>query len=252
MILRKDPRAEEEIMKPVVFLVVFVAVTALLVGFITQFYQENAFGGSADYSTGYSTIGGITYDMLDPADGYQVTPDDIVRWIDMGDPESEEFPVFTFEDLQLQVCNENIFYAPWDGFKIHEFRDFIWFKVSYGWWTVKVCALPFETILENYQDETNTSINDIALGHRSYTVFIQAPGPTLGFEPALYSGNLNISVGVNLEDALAHNSMWSTLGQVLTMQLPDTHWIVNLLIAIPLWTAIGVLAFIVIKGLVPW
>jgi hypothetical protein len=246
--LERDPAAEDELIKPVVFLVTFVAVSALMVGLVNQYYAMAAFGGQADFSTGYQTIGGITYDMLDPALGYALSTEDAESIVDLDDG-----TVFVFEDLECQLVRDNDVYAPWTPALITHFKDFFWFKVSYGWFSIRVAALPFETILANYDGETNVSVNDLALGHRSYTFFVQGlSGGASTFAQSLDANLINISVGVNLEDALAHNSLWSTLGQILTLQLPDTHWIINLLMAVPIWTAIGVLAFLAIRSLVPW
>jgi len=245
---RRDDHAEDELLKPIVWVVVFVAVCALLVAMVNQYYAENAFGGQAEYSTGYQTIGGLTYDMLDPAGGYVVSEDYIESHVDTADGD-----VFIFEDVTVQLVRDNSIYAPWTGFETAEYHDFFWLSVEYGWWTIKSDALPFETILNNYDGETNVSINDVALGHRSYTFFVQGTGGGAGsFAQSLDANLINVSIGVDLETALAHNSLWSTLGQILTLQLVDTHWTINLLVAVPIWTAIGVLAFQVIRSLVPW
>jgi hypothetical protein len=50
---------------------------------------------------------------------------------------------------------------------------------------------------------------------------------------------------------MAESSMWTVLGQMLTAQIPDVHPIINILIAVPFWAAIGFMAIMIVSRFIP-
>jgi len=75
-----------------------------------------------------------------------------------------------------------------------------------------------------------------------------------GFNETTYSSpsdawdnnELALLLAIEFDEATTSINAWSLISMLLFFQLPDVHWIINALIAIPLWIAIAYLAFIMI------
>jgi len=75
-----------------------------------------------------------------------------------------------------------------------------------------------------------------------------------GYNETLYSSpidaydhhGLTILIGINFDQAGTGYNAWDLIGMLLFFQLPDIHWIINILIAIPLWACIAYLTYIFI------
>jgi len=75
-----------------------------------------------------------------------------------------------------------------------------------------------------------------------------------GYNDTLYSTpeeawnyhGLNVMIGIDFDQTSTGYNAWSLIGALLFFQLPEIHWIVNALIAIPLWLCISYLCFIFI------
>lgn len=74
------------------------------------------------------------------------------------------------------------------------------------------------------------------------------------FNETLYSSpteawnhhGLNIMVGIDFDQVSTSYNAFSLIAMLLFFQLPQVHWIINALIAIPIWLCIAYLAFIFI------
>jgi hypothetical protein len=240
--LGRDPSGENDMLSPVIFLATFIGIAALLIGYCQSFYATTGESGDWAYETGYDTIGGITYVLLAPEDGYDMEIQTIFTDWDSGNPLNM---VFTGDDetIESALVRNDYADASEDGFV---------FKMSYGWWSVKSTHLSLQEIYDGQMSTSNLSVCDIALGARSYSVFCEVNANYTLFQYMVSLNQYNISVGFNLEDKLTSNSMWTILGQMLTADLPDTHPIINIIIAIPIWTAIGILAFYAIRSVLPF
>jgi hypothetical protein len=72
---------------------------------------------------------------------------------------------------------------------------------------------------------------------------------------AVWAGNYNIKIAYNTEisdEARMSSSMWTILGQILTLQLPNINPVVNLLLAVPVWAAFGFMIFAIFRSVVPF
>lgn len=63
---------------------------------------------------------------------------------------------------------------------------------------------------------------------------------------ALDHNDLRIMIGVEWDQVSTSLSAWDIIGMLLFFQLPNVHWMVNALIAIPIWLAVAYLSFILI------
>lgn len=55
-----------------------------------------------------------------------------------------------------------------------------------------------------------------------------------------------ILVGINFDQAQTGFNAWAVIGMLLFFSLPEIHWFVNALIAIPIWAAIAYISFILL------
>jgi len=75
-----------------------------------------------------------------------------------------------------------------------------------------------------------------------------------GFNETTYStpseawqnNELSLLLAIEFDQVNTSINAWSLISMLLFFQLPDVHWIINALIAIPLWIAIAYLAFIML------
>jgi len=63
---------------------------------------------------------------------------------------------------------------------------------------------------------------------------------------ALNDYAMKIMIGVEWDQVATGMSAWDLVAMILFFKLPDIHWIVNAIIAVPIWIAIGYLSFILI------
>jgi hypothetical protein len=242
MKLSRNVAGENDMLNPIVFLATFIGISALLIGYCQSFYATTGASGNWGYQTGYNTVGGITYVMLTPETGYDMETQTIFTDWDSGNPLNM---IFTGADETIESALVRNDFADAS-------EDVFVFKMEYGWWSVRTTRLSLQNIYDDQLAFTNQSVSHISLGARSYSVFCNVDANYTMFQYMVGLNQYNISVGYDLEDKLTSNSMWTVLGQMLTADLPDTHPIVNMLIAIPIWTAIGILAFYAVRSVLPF
>lgn len=248
--MRNDTDGAEAITGRIVFVATFILISSMLIAFMNESYAENAVGGDWEYSIGYATIGGITYDLLQPLAGYDLTTANVSDHWEIGGDENFFFYQTAIDDddrIESALIRDNDYYlGTWSINEDTMYEDYFHFRIEYGWWTVKSAAISLDTVVANQLPGANVSVTDFSLGHRSYSFLVETGTDGDGFGPAVWSNLMNVSVGVNIEESLADNSMWSILGQILTFSLPEVHWIINTIVGVIFWTMIGVVAFTVV------
>jgi len=53
-------------------------------------------------------------------------------------------------------------------------------------------------------------------------------------------------IGINFDQTGTGYNAWDLIGMLLFFQLPDVHWIINILLALPFWVPVAYLTFIFI------
>jgi len=75
-----------------------------------------------------------------------------------------------------------------------------------------------------------------------------------GYDETLYSSpenawnyhGLNMLIGIDFDQVSTGYNAWSLIAMLLFFQLPEIHWVINALIAVPIWLCVGYLSFIFI------
>lgn len=58
--------------------------------------------------------------------------------------------------------------------------------------------------------------------------------------------DLHLMIGLEWDQVASSMSAWDIIGMLLFFQLPDMHWMVNAIIAIPIWLAVAYLSYILL------
>jgi len=61
-----------------------------------------------------------------------------------------------------------------------------------------------------------------------------------------------IFFGMNFDDVNTSYNAWDLIGMLLFFQLPDIHWIINALLAIPIWVSVAYLCYVLIIKIIPF
>jgi len=104
--------------------------------------------------------------------------------------------------------------------------------------------------------------NDTIQGSAEYTVkcdHLQLKA-FLGYNTTLYANvtdawdhhGLHIMLGINFDQLNTAINAWNIVGMILLFQTPDVHPVLNAIIAIPLWLCIAYLAYVLILKAIPF
>lgn len=252
----------EPLQASVILAATFVGVFVLLVSWVGDLSSIST--ERSETPEGWETIG-LSVDFWDPSTGYLVAP---------SDPQihTKEYPLsYTFPPKYDDEDNYYGFDYPYDdvpGIRVWVFRENIkyeegaldWYKIARDFFlitrhtqdwpfvNVRKLVVPFESVLE--QAEDNRSMISGFLGNADVSLFINATG---NLALCLYSDSgYTIRIGTAFGENLGKTGLFSTLGRLLTMRLPDCHPVVNAILAIPFWAAIGYIALSLILRIVPW
>jgi len=81
-----------------------------------------------------------------------------------------------------------------------------------------------------------------------------------GFNDTKYSSpteawdnyELDILIGMKFDQVNTSINAWSLISMLLFFQLPEVHWIINALIAIPIWITVAYLIYVLIIKIIPF
>lgn len=181
------------------------------------------------YNISYPESGGVEYDFdAEGATGTYVN----VRWTS------------TVEGQAFSFWHET---WRWLIFKTYEQMFFTRDNYDTGYITL--------AILENYWDSdlNSSKISPIYVPDLSVNAWFTDPDTSRNNITQAWSANqITVSVGFGWDNATMGYSAWSLVSQLLTFQSPQIHWTVNMLIAIPIWSAIGYLVARIILLIIPF
>lgn len=246
----------------------FIGITAILI---------TASASIQDYATvteehleGWDTVGGLTYNMWTPTSGRTVTPNDTqIDTSDINNPyhtlsyhydDASRFYAFAApygesHDVRVFVFRNSSDYHSGSDHYWEQAYDFFLVTRTQNWWfwTVpRVAVVPFTTLIAHKIDNNRSSIS-VMLDKTNVTLFVSTTNTTGSLASRLYQDdNYTIGIGTRLGEALGSASMWTVLGQLLTMRLPDTHPVIQLVLAIPFWAGLGFMAITIVSRFIPF
>jgi len=69
---------------------------------------------------------------------------------------------------------------------------------------------------------------------------------------ALANNEMYVLCGIKFDKVNTSVNAWQLIGMLLFFQMPDVHWAINALIAIPLWVGICYLVYVLIVKVIPF
>ncbi len=120
----------------------------------------------------------------------------------------------------------------------------------YGWLGQEIAIeyISLDEIRYAYDDDKNYSRMTLVL---RFTFEIFFYNDTQYFPDILEYNTYSVSVGVGLNDSMDSLSPWSMLGKIMSFRMPGTNFVTNVLIAIPIYTALLYIAFAIIRSCIP-
>lgn len=252
--LGKDRNAEESLLKPVIFLFTFIGVAALLLSSMANIRHVSE-GGISDTSFEFSTG---TYTYWDPSDGWDVTwanATDLSPF-DLDDMDFE-FTSAAADSIWLGCVRNNTEYLPGSTTWYEKYEDMLTVTDYTGWFSYNREVVSFQTIDATHNEsrwvEGNSTEVFVLIGSYNFTLVITTPGIAANFSTDLWVNNaFNVKLAeVSYDDYSAEDDWWTFIWQLLTLQLPDVHPFVNLLMAIPFWIAIGFIVIMLVSRMLP-
>jgi hypothetical protein len=267
--LRGDDGALEGLVPVLVFIAAFIVISSTVIASM-QDAIEDAQGGNWQYASGSGLYGDIEYNLWNPDEGVDVTDMTVINRYDSfrGDEEVASREVFYLVDPDeedrylVNVINDNELWSiGWHnllGFRDERrlYNDYVMVAQEYGWFSVSYTAISYDQIKQANMGTGNTSLVPFVIHGHEMTLIVQAFENSTGatFRTCIDLNLFNLKLGVVDDDnftAIAHSSIWNILGQMLTMQLPESTPFVDLLVAVPLWTGVAVCFFIFARSLIP-
>jgi hypothetical protein len=215
-----------------------------------------------DQPQSWALIGDVEYAATDPTAGYNVTLYNHTQ-NPYTDNASRKFE-FTYSDWEyltvrlVRDCDTTKPFTASD--EDAKYNDFVYIhaKADSGWFAGnRYLAMDYHGLTTRFVQQ-NISYAYFSMFKTNFTILISTA--TNNTNPAdhinaVWAGNYNIKIAYNTEisdEARMSSSMWTILGQILTLQLPNINPVVNLLLAVPVWAAFGFMIFAIFRSVVPF
>lgn len=257
--LTKDEDGDETLLPLFVMAAAMLICIIVLSTSIASAIARNTPTAYWEQSEGWELIGGVDYNVLEPTSGYLVS--------------SANHTTNPYTDAAGKTFD--FVFSDWDTFAVRlvrncsiiskypeddKYDDFVYIhcRDKSGWFAGnRYVAIDFHTITTRFLSN-NVSYAYFNIFKSNFTIIFETP--TNSTNPAdhinsVWFGNYRFYVAANSEIGDASrmsSSMWTILGQILTLQLPDVNRIVNLLLAVPIWAALGFFLFTVLSRIVPF
>ena len=249
--LGRDRSAEENLLKPIVFLFTFVGVAGLLLWSMANVQQVSQ-GELSDTTRFELSLG--EYTAWNPDYGWNVTWANATTIDDLADDDFEFSNEADDDNIWLGCIRNNTLFPDPEWYGEHYDMITVTDYVGFSFVRESVSYSAIETA-HNTADWTNTNQSEVfvTIGQYNFSLVITAPGLAANFSTELWDNNdFNIVVSeIIVTDYAAENDWWSFIYQLLFLQLPEVHWFVGALMAIPFWIAIGFVVITFVGRMLP-
>jgi len=264
----------EQMTKPFIIILTFIATSAMLITITSEVTSWNYNPKSDELLEGWETIGGFDYNFWlnddDLTTGYDVDPaDDAVNdlqdslletdlWLKTEYDEGDDYykfepPYGNSPEIRVWIIRNNTCYRDGSTLWWRLAEDFFLLTRHTQQWpinNVRRAVIPFDDVFRSDLSDNRTYVS-VKLGQLSnVTLFLNASSDLA--EAIQYNFNYTVRIGTPFGTQIATASMWTALGQLLTLRLPNCHPALNALMAIPLWAGIGFLAVTIVSRFIPF
>jgi len=271
--MRLDHNASESILGPIVFGITAIGVCLILVSQVNLLGALGESSRQSDLPSGYDIIGGWEYDVWDPTGGYYCngsrisnhypdhTIDDPLEiylsggmyWAEMASFWNDDRGIAEGDrdEVNVFVIENNTILSPGSGDIARVYEDFIWIEQNTGnWWGEKWrrAAISYDEVYSNIEE--NESVINFMLGKLNLTLVISSSADF--YYNFTVARNYTIRIAtVWGESNVGSTSMWSMVGRLLTGQWPSVEWPWSMMLALPFWAMITVIAITLISRFIP-
>lgn len=134
-----------------------------------------------------------------------------------------------------------------------DFRAYDWFDengVNYG---DELTFAELDSIWNKQEEKQNETITFITkLEHCQVMVYF-GWNTTAYSKPsdALNNNEMDVLYAIGMDQINTSVNAWNIVGMLLFFQIPDVHWIINVLINIPMWIVIAYLTYVLVIKVIP-
>lgn len=266
-----------------VLVITFVAVAGLLIGLMGNLFSANQ--GSYSSKSNYESIGGVDFKVFKnrwstevgyyinngtDSDGYP----NVLDHYDSAHSAAQGMKQFSYSgetSVQAQIVRGNTNYDPLSDAESQVYEDFIIFDKTNGWSARSRYSIDYTNItgynssgtrIDNGLWSSGSSVQFLfkltenpASPELPYTCWLNVT-PTvttqLAFANAVWSNHYTIKLKLQVDLSSPKTSVWTVMGQVLTLQLPETPFVISVLLAVPFWSAIAMAVITIIKAWWIW
>lgn len=262
--LRADQDGDEALLPLFVMAASMLIAIIVLSTAIASAIARNTPTAKWEQSEGWDLIGGVDYNLLEPTSGYNVTIANHTGnpYTDV-DAKTFDFVFSDWDTFAVRLVRDSwIGYPPYLSKYTEDskYEDFIYIhcRDTGGWFGGnRYVAIDYHSMTTRFLTN-NLSYAYFTVFKSNFTVMLETA--TNSTNPAdhinaIWFGNYRLYIAVNAEIGDASRmsaSMWTILGQILSLQLPETTRIINLLLAIPIWAAMGFMVFTILSRVVPF
>lgn len=265
--IRRNVEGDANLLPVFVMLAGLMVTIIVISGSISAMLETNVPTGYFETKEGYDWLGGTTIDYASPSYGYNLTA---ANWTDNSkDDDANQKFIYDYDgfnwiamrvvkDYDKPLLTQN----PTDAKDGDDFVCVHLEKTGAVLSDDKWRGIPFDNLFNHWYAD-NMSYAYFTAWKTNFTIIITTDAlpvnesvgnPRADHINSFYMGACNIKIGVvtDLTGDAARTSMWVILGQILTMQLPNVNWFVQMLISVPIWSAIGFLMFEIFAKLWPF
>jgi len=256
----------ESIMRPLILIVTFISLFTIVVTAMAPiFYASDVEKGRSSSPGDFAYIAGQEYELWYPEDGYAIGADNVthnsyaphfdtnelVFWEDGGEDNTSG------EAIKIWIMRNNDGMHPygyplrdhyedpnnWEGFIIYRHK---------GWWDEWYDEITFDELVLSHKENSNESRADFVLDV-GYTLFvINATGVPLT-DALDTDSDYKIGIGWTwYNSTMAAQSAFDVIIGIMTFNLPNVHWVITAILAIPIYTSIAFMMFIAIIRVIPF
>jgi len=159
----------------------------------------------------------------------------------------------TFNEYRIMVFHESkwwIFITDWHGMKWYNESGFL---VSDPWEGDNNDHVCWVSKIVNCFDENGFAKFRVECQHFGMDMFLHYNATKYSnFFEAFKDNQFDAMFGINIQDVNTKLSAWSLISRLLFFQMPEVHPVINILIAIPIWTCIAYLVYVLVLKAIPF
>ena len=252
----------ENLMPTVIFLGTFLLTGGLLIAGLNVLVTANQSAQSPNSPE--QIIGGDVFTLLEwtAAPNGTVTPDVIItlhsKYFAHGFPEHQKIYSYAGKrDVYCYVIRDSTVRDKWEetlNLEDVQAKDYvIFYQNKHIYWGLghryMAEVIPLDIIIEKKRADLNFSDVDFKL-YQYFTVRFHT-GPGMNFTTGIMNNYYNITLGMSLNSSISSMGPWGMVGAFLSFRLPNIDPVLNLLIAVPIWLALGFMILTVISRFIP-